>query len=701
MKRPVFGIGLGLVACASLFLARTGTSAAGEIGWLEEFSLATDRTVPLKQLIPGTEDYYYYSCLNYQNLAQYDKVDELLKAWTARYNWTPRAIEIENRQALLNYTKSPDKALALIRNRLDLRFDHQREQLNKKPDLPTKLDAALLARERLNKLALDQFPNTVQGFEDAALDWLVAVNLNPDQRRQLLARLQRPDYPNLVKLVIDDLNFQNSGGFGQFEIHRRLLLAQLDECLKLQPELRNNGNFVNAYLLRLRPSDDVNWRQDPAALADYLDRQWAFAKTLAPMHNSLKAHILYQRLVLDRSQGKYNAERFLEYLQIPKYANYIEPKFMEPADRRQFPATLQQDFSAVTMLPPINDDEPLVRSYLQHFLIEADDYKAYAPYINDQYLKQVFAETKIVNGLGDAEKLYAMLPPEVYKQLKERIDIDFAYTNKTELTADDPMGVDIYVKNVETLIVKVFEINAQNFYRENLREIGPDINLDGLVANEEKTYTYKEAPLRRVKRHFEFPTLNKRGVYVIDFIGNGKASRAVIRKGKLRFVTRTSLAGQVFTVFDEQNKPATEAVLWLAGTLYTPDKDGTIAVPFSNQPGRQPVVLSLGGFASLANFQQEAEDYHLAAAMYVDREELIGRRKAHLVIWPRLSLGGTPVSRKALEDVRLSIISTDLDNVASIKETAWTGCRRDRAWRRSRAPGNGCRGPRRACAPAA
>src|SRR5206468_1140214 len=62
--------------------------------------------------------------------------------------------------------------------------------------------------------------------------------------------------------------------------------------------------------------------------------------------------------------------------------------------------------------------------------------------------------------------------------------------------------------------------------------------------------------------------------------------------------------------------------------------------------------------------------YHLAAAMYVDREELIGRRKAHLLIRPRLSLGGTPVSRKALEDVRLSIVSTDLDNVASIKEAA-------------------------------
>ena len=109
-------------------------------------------------------------------------------------------------------------------------------------------------------------------------------------------------------------------------------------------------------------------------------------------------------------------------------------------------------------------------------------------------------------------------------------------------------------------------------------------------------------------------------------------------------------------------------MLWLAGTLYAPDKDGTIAVPFSNAPGRQPLVLSDGQFSSLAYFEQESENYQLAAAMYVDREQLIARRTAKLLVRPQLSLDGTPVSRKVLEDVRLVITSTDLDNVTSTKE---------------------------------
>ncbi|NIL98957.1 MAG: hypothetical protein GTO62_18055, partial [Planctomycetales bacterium] len=64
----------------------------------EDFALATDRQVPLGQLIPGTEDYYYYHCLHYQNTEQYQRVEETLQAWIKRYKYTPRVHQIINRQ---------------------------------------------------------------------------------------------------------------------------------------------------------------------------------------------------------------------------------------------------------------------------------------------------------------------------------------------------------------------------------------------------------------------------------------------------------------------------------------------------------------------------------------------------------------------------------------------------------------------------
>src|SRR5438105_5034753 len=91
------------------------TASAGEIGYVEDFALARDRAAALKQLIPGTEDYYYYHCLHLQNTEQFDKVEELLQAWVKRHNYTARVNEILNRQALLTFEKNPEQSLKRLR----------------------------------------------------------------------------------------------------------------------------------------------------------------------------------------------------------------------------------------------------------------------------------------------------------------------------------------------------------------------------------------------------------------------------------------------------------------------------------------------------------------------------------------------------------------------------------------------------------
>jgi len=653
----------------AVFLLVPAAISAAEIGYVEDFALARDRTVPLKQLIPGTEDYYYYHAIHYQNTEQFDKVEELLAAWIKRHKYTARVREIQNRQAILTYAKNPDKSLEFIRQRLNLTFDHQRELLDRKPNLPTSLDQKLISREALMKEAFARHQN-LKGFEAAALDWLVATELNADRRRHLLERLQRPDYPNLPKLVVDDLNHQHSRGFGSFNIHRMLLLEQLDACLKLKPDLLNQTNFVNAYLAKLLPNDDVDWRHDAEQHRAYLDRLWGFVQRLAPVHNSLKANVLYRRLVFDRSQGVYDKQRFMTYIKLPRSAPYMNVEFMRLEESRRHTANLKANFQEMILLLPVIDDEPLVRSYLHHFFLDETTYKPYEPYINDIYLKRNFAEAKIVNGLGEGEQWYSMLQPAEYQALKERIDIDFAFTSKKRFVGDDAVSLDLLVKNVKTLIVKVYEINTRNFTRERLAEVNTDINLDGLVANWETTHDYTEPPLRRVRRHFEFPELKKPGVYVIDFIGNGKSSRAVIRKGRLRHLVRTRTAGQVFTVMDEQNRTLPDATIWFAGREYTPDDKGEIVVPFSNSPTRQAIILSHGDFCSLDSFQHQAEHYSLVAGIYVDRESLLQRKKANVVVRPQLYLNGTPVTLSVLEDVRLVITSTDHDGVSTTKEVA-------------------------------
>src|SRR5262249_11215195 len=199
------------------------------------------------------------------------------------------------------------------------------------------------------------------------------------------------------------------------------------------------------------------------------------------------------------------------------------------------------------------------------------------------------------------------------------------------------------------------------------QEVNTDMSLDGLVATAEQTHAYVESPLRRVARRFEFPQLSRPGVYVIDFIGAGKSSRALVRTGRLRPLVATSTAGQAVTVVDEANQVVKDAALWLGGQEYRADADagGTILVPFSTSPGRRPIVLSRGDFACLDYLEHQGEEYALTAGIHVDREALLAQRLTSVLVRPGLLLNGRRVSLKVLEGVKLRLISTDHDGIAT------------------------------------
>src|SRR3982751_3558113 len=92
-----------LAGAAVLLLA--STVPAGEVGFVEDFALARDRSAALRQLIPGTEDYYFYHALHALQTEQYDQAVGLTKPWLERFGQTPRLTEIQTRHALLTYNR--------------------------------------------------------------------------------------------------------------------------------------------------------------------------------------------------------------------------------------------------------------------------------------------------------------------------------------------------------------------------------------------------------------------------------------------------------------------------------------------------------------------------------------------------------------------------------------------------------------------
>lgn len=662
-------------------LAALGDSE-NEIGFIERFALSADREKALGELVPGTEEYYFFHALHYQNIRNSAKLNDILNLWRKRMpEENPQRRIIENREAIINYERDPQATLKYLIERLDIRHDHQQEVRDQKPDLPTQLDPAKIARDVFLRDTL----NNDRGLQSLSQDGLAAlirdqVPLKPDQRRAVLQQLQRPDVPNLVAAIIADFQSDRSQAFGNLPIHRALLPDQLDELLTTFPNWLGHQAFVHTRLRKLAPNADVNLEFDDAEREAWLDRVWGFAQKLPSSQNTLKSRILYLRLDHDRKKGVYDRSRFLEYLKLPRQLGYINPRWLEnidPASRSDLNADLSEP---LLLSPPIGNDEELVKEYfIQLFAQEAkpdsDPAQLLAPwteYVRDTWLKPVLAEALITNGIGNPERWASLITPPAFQQLKDRVDIEFPATNAPNFLPGDDIQFDVAVKNTPTLIVKIFELNTLNFFQTQNRQLNTDLNLDGLVANSEQTHSIDIGPFKRLRQTFKFPDLKgRRGAWIIEFIGGGRSSRALVRVGQWKSLQQTGPSGDLIAVLDEKNQPVNDAVAWFEGRkLVRDEKLGRIVVPFTHQPGTKPLIIgdAAGTFATLTQFQHHAEEYHLDAQFHIEREQLLARREATLAVRPDLMIGETHLAPELLIEPKLTITSTTHDGIATTRE---------------------------------
>lgn len=652
--------------------------AENEIGFIERFALAADREKALGELVPGSEDYYFFHALHYQNIRDTAKLTDILNQWRKR---APDENEqrriIENREAILNYERDPQGTLKYLIERLGIRHDHQQEVRDQKPDLPTSLDQAKIAREVFLRDALNN-DRALQSLTQDALAALIRdqVPLTPDQRRSVLQKLQRPDVPNLVAALNADFKTEPHIGFGDLPIHRQLLLSQLDE---LKAEHGRSTSFIYTYLRKLAPSADVNLEFDEAEREAWLDRVWAFAEGVSS-HKTLKARILYLRLDHDRKKGVYDRERFLAYLKLPRRMPYINEEFLRTynSDWSDLNADLSEPLISS---PPIGNDEALVRDYFLHLFATAKA-DATAPqllapwteHVSDTWLKPILAEALITNGIGNPERWASLITPTEFQQLKDRVDIEFPATNAPQFLPGDDIAFDVIVKNTPKLIVKIFELNTLNFFQTQQRQLNTDLNLDGLVANSEQTHAFEGGPFARTRQKFQFPDLKgKRGAWIIEFIGGGRSSRALIRTGQYHTLQQTGPAGDLILVLDEKNQPVKDAAAWFEGRKLTVDeKLGRIAIPFTSQPGPGTKNLIIGDaagtFATLTQFTHHAEEYRLDAQFHIEREQLLARREATLAVRTALMLGETHLAPELLTEPKLTITSTTHDGISTTRE---------------------------------
>lgn len=125
--------------------------------------------------------------------------------------------------------------------------------------------------------------------------------------------------------------------------------------------------------------------------------------------------------------------------------------------------------------------------------------KTLGEFFNQKFLKQAVFYLNLQEGvenpetdIDDALSAISGMSMANYKETKE---IKIQEYNKKKFSHGngddaDPVSIDIKIKNIESLEVKIFEINTVSYCKSNTSEFDINIDLDGLIPAQVQNYDY-------------------------------------------------------------------------------------------------------------------------------------------------------------------------------------------------------------------
>ena len=105
------------------------------------------------------------------------------------------------------------------------------------------------------------------------------------------------------------------------------------------------------------------------------------------------------------------------------------------------------------------------------------------------------------------------------------------------------------------------------------------------------------------------------GLFVAELVGNGKTSRAVIKKGSLTVINRFTVAGILMYILDHNKKicKGGRTGFYFEDKFYESDRNGRILMPYGLNDKTEPIILVHNEFAQLTNFTRPTENYSFSA----------------------------------------------------------------------------------------
>ena len=130
-------------------------------------------------------------------------------------------------------------------------------------------------------------------------------------------------------------------------------------------------------------------------------------------------------------------------------------------------------------------EEELIDKYLTHFCeLNNGSLEEFSQIFTERKLRGIEKQMKVYlakNGIVGLEK---DIDVEFYHRIADHVILKLTEDNKENFRVDEGITLRVKLKNIDQLVIKIFEFNTETYYRKNKEPFDNNVNLDGLHAAE-------------------------------------------------------------------------------------------------------------------------------------------------------------------------------------------------------------------------
>ena len=473
----------------------------------------------------------------------------------------------------------------------------------------------------------------------------------------------------LNKTNIDYSNKFNLSNFTIEQIEMMLDKIKNNKVIDLNDTMESYINKV--YLEKL---NNVNEQNDLEAQRKILLEIYDKVKK-NPALNNYTSSIIYHLLSNGIEVNNYDLDMFLNYLKNPFSFTWDFDYIFKRKNNRMNNKAYNTNFFDFDY-DKVQKNE-LVNQYLEYFFMNKKaDINTFKKYIEENYLEKYLYKAQILTGEISTYNDKLMSKME-YEDLCKSVEITICPHNKKCFKIDEPVILDLDIKNVPNLTLSIFTINTENYYLDKKQPITSLINVEGLLTSSEMLFNYNEKPQKRHRQRINLELIpnNKRGVYLIEIIGNGVSSRAIIKKGTLNLISRTTSKGKLCYIINEKNEimKSNNTYIWYNENKYKCETDkGMIVIPYSSfKPGEDKCILFSDDYSDIANIQIDREVYKLKGHFNLNHSSVITGNMAKVTFKPLILINDRETSISILKNncIKINLTKEEDGNIVPISNT--------------------------------